>query len=133
MTARQPVVCIVTAAAKVDADLVWLAMGRGPNTFDRKLTTDPAATPSSPATHWLTADSSSLVSDVAAWQALANGDLPQISGVWGVDEVISAEDAMAATSGANLQVYSASGDVEPLDHCNAILASRGLYWVPPEV
>lgn len=129
----QPVVCVVTNAAKTDANLVWAAMGRGPNTFIRKLTTENPPTLSSPVTHWLMADSSSLVADVMAWQALANGDLPQISGVWGESGIIDASSATTATNGANLQVYSASGNVQPLDHCNAILASRGLYWVPAEL
>lgn len=129
----QPVICIVTAAAKTNANLVWAAMGRGPDTFSRRLTDDPSPTISSTVTHYLMADSSSLVEDVQAWQALANGDLPQIDGTWGVDGVIEAADAQAATSGANLQVYSASGNVVPLDHANAILASRGLSFVPDDV
>jgi hypothetical protein len=128
----QPVICIVTAAAKNNANLVWAAMDRGPDTFSRKLTTDADPTTSSTVTHYLMADSSSSVTDVAAWQALANGDLPQIDGTWGVGGVIEAADAQAATSAANLQVYSASGDVQPLDHANAILASRGLGFVPEE-
>ena len=32
-----PAICIVTAAAKDNANLVWAAMGRGPYTFSRKL------------------------------------------------------------------------------------------------
>lgn len=129
----QPVICIVTAAAHVNANLVWAAQDRGPDTFSRKLTTDDPATPESVVTHYLMADSSCSVEDIAAWQALANGDLPQIAGVWGEDGVIGAADAMAATNGANLQVYSASGDVQPLGHANAILASRGLSFVPDEL
>jgi len=129
----QPVICIVTATARADANLVWAAQGRGPDTFSRRLTTDSPALSNSTVTHYLMADSSSSVEDVAAWQALANGDLPQISGVWGVGGIISAADAMAATTGANLQVYSASGDVVPLDHANAILASRGLGFVPDDI
>lgn len=128
-----PVVCVVTASAKTNANLVWAAMGRGPDTFSRKLTTEANPTSGSTVTHYLMADSSSQESDVAAWQAMASGDLPQIDGVWGENGVIGAADAQAAVSGANLQVYSASGDVVPLDHCNAILASRGLYWVPADV
>jgi len=129
----QPVICIITAAAKTDANLVWAAMNKGPDTFSRRLTTDDPATTSSAVTHYLMADSSCSVEDVAAWQAFANGDLPQINGTWGVDGVIEAAAAQAAISGANLQVYSASGNVVPLDHANAILASRGLSFVPDEV
>lgn len=126
-----PSICVVTAAAKDDANLVWAAMGRGPNTFTRKLCADePGVTSETPATHYLMADSSSEESDVHAWQAMANGDLPAISGIWGEDGVIDAASAQAAVSGTNLQVYSASGDVTPVDHMNGILASRGLMLVP---
>lgn len=128
-----PVVCIIAAASKDDGNLVWAAQGRGPDTFSRRLTTDSPATTGSTVTHYLMADSSSDASDVAAWQAMADGDLPQINGVWGENGVIGAAEAQAAVSGANLQVYSASGDVAPLDHCNAILLSRGLSWVPDEI
>jgi len=126
-----PSICIVTAEAVVDARLVWLAMGRGPNSFIRKLCAiDPEATWETTPTHYLMSDVSSSESDVAAWQAMANGDLPEIEGVWGEDDVISAAAAMAATSAANLQVYSASGDVIPTDHAAGILGSRGLMLVP---
>jgi hypothetical protein len=129
----QPVVCIVSAVAKDNANLVWAAQGKGPDTFSRRLTDDPAPTTGSTVTHYLMADSSCSIEDVAAWQALANGDLPAIVGAWGQDGVIGAAEAQAACSGANLQVYSASGDVVPLDHANAILASRGLSFVPDEL
>lgn len=128
----QPVVCIIAAAAMVNANLVWAAMGKGPDTFSRKLTTDNPALTSSAVTHYLMADSSCTVEDVAAWQGFAHGDLPQIDGIWGADGVIAAADAQAAVNGSNLQVYSASGNVVPLDHANAILASRGLSFVPDE-
>ena len=130
-----PSICIITAASKDNANLVWAAMGRGPNTFTRKLCEDANATSDTPPTHYLMADSSSEASDVAAWQAMANGDLPPVpeGTVWGEDGVISAADAMAATSASNLQVYSASGDVTPVDHMNGILLGRSLYVVPDEL
>lgn len=126
----QPVVCIVAAAAMTNANLVWAAMGRGPDTFSRRLAAAAEIDENSTPTHYLMADSSCSVEDVAAWQAFAHGDLPQINGVWGLNGVIGAADAQAAVSAANLQVYSASGDVTPLDHVNAILASRGLAFIP---
>lgn len=133
--AYQPTVSIVTAAAKPGADAVWEAWGRGPGTFGRKLTTDPAPTSSSPATHYLSADSSTTVEDVAIIQGMANGDLPplEVGKTWGVAGVISAADALAAINGASLQCYSVSGDVTPLDHVNAILASRDMMFVPDEI
>jgi len=126
----QPCVGIVKAADKDNANLVWNAWGKGPNTFSRRLTTDAVPTMSSTVTHYLFADSSSSVEDVQVIQGFANGDLPPIMDTWGVDGVISAADALAAIDGDSLQCYSASGSVTPLDHCNAILDSRGLKWVP---
>ncbi len=130
---NQPIVCIVAAADKDNANLVWAAWGKGPDTFSRRLTDDPSPTTSSVVTHYLMADSSTSVEDVQIIQGFANGDLPPISGAWGVDGVIEAADALAAIDGDSLQCYSASGDVAPLDHCNAILASRGLSFVPDEL
>jgi hypothetical protein len=128
---KLPVICIVTAAAKAGADAVWEAWGRGPNTFVRGLCAiDPDATWETPPTHYLMADSSTEESEVAIMQAMANGDLPPISGVWGVAGVVSAAVALASITAANLQVYSASGDVVPVDHMNGILAGRGLQTVP---
>lgn len=135
MTTYQPCVGIVKAADRANANLVWDAWGKGPNTFSRKLTTDSPATTSSTVTHYLFADSSTSVEDVAIIQAMANGDLPplQTGYSWGVDGVIAAADALAAIDGDSMQCYSASGNVTPLDHCNAILASRGLSWVPDDI
>lgn len=131
----QPCVGIVKATDKTDANLVWAAWGKGPDTFSRRLTTDNPATSSSPVTHYLFADSSTSVEDVQIIQQMANGDLPPLPDgmAWGVDGVIGAADALAAIDGDSLQCYSASGDVTPLDHCNAILASRGLSWVPDDI
>jgi hypothetical protein len=130
---NQPIVAIVKAADMVNANLVWEAWGKGPATFSRKLTNDPNPTTSSTVTHYLTADSSTSVEDVQIIQGFANGDLPPIMGAWGEGGIVGAAAALAAIDGDSLQCYSASGDVIPLDHCNAILASRGLKWVPDEV
>lgn len=131
----QPCVGVVKAADRENANLVWSAWGKGPDTFSRRLTDDPSPTTSSTVTHYLFADSSTSVEDVQIIQAMANGDLPPLPTgyAWGVDGVISAADALAAIDGDSLQCYSASGNVAPLDHCNAILASRGLSWVPDEI
>ena len=128
-----PAICVCTAAVRTNVNLVWEAMGRGPGTFSRKLTDEASPTPESPATHYLMSDTSATEADVAEWQAMASGDLPNIGqNQWGQNGIISSVDAQEATSGANLQVYSASGDVIPIDHANGILASRGLKFVPEE-
>jgi hypothetical protein len=130
--ANLPVVCVVTAAAMANANLVWAAMGRGPSNFTRKLcAADPAATYLTAATHYLMSDASAGDSDVYEWQAMASGNLPDIgSNIWGADGIITSADAQDAISAANLQVYSASGNVTPADHVTGILASRGLQYVP---
>lgn len=130
---NQPIVCIISASAVTDGNLVWKAWGKGPGTFSVPLTDDPTPVTSSTVSHYLMADSSTSVEDVQIIQGFANGDLPPISGSWGVGGVIGAAAAQAAITGTNLQCYSASGDVVPLDHVNAILASRGLSLIPPEI
>jgi hypothetical protein len=133
--ANVPVVCVVTDAQRINARKVWGAWGRGENSFVRKLCDiDPQATHETPPTHWLLADSSTTDSDVAILQGFASGDLPPIQPglAWGQGDVIAAQDALIAINAENLQVYSASGDVVPLDHVNAILASRNLQFVPDE-
>lgn len=126
-----PAICICTAAAQTNVNKVWEAMGRGPGTFSRRLTDDPNPTISSTVTHYLMSDTSASEADVAEWQAMASGDLPDIGmNQWGQEGIISSVDAQAAINGANLQVYSASGDVIPTDHAAGILASRGLSFVP---
>lgn len=130
-----PFVGICTAAAKINVDLVWEAMGRGPGTFSRKVCAlDPGATWTTPATHYLSSDASATDSDIAIWQGFADANLPPLPWgiIWGEEGVISAADAIAAISGANLQVYSVSGDVTPADHIAGILAGRGLQYVPEE-
>lgn len=133
--ANLPAICVCTAAARDNVNLVWEAMGRGPGTFSRRLTNDPNPTTESTVTHYLMSDTSASDADVAEWQAMASGDLPDIGmNQWGVDGIISSADAQAAISGANLQVYSASGDVIPVEHAAGILQSRGLAFVPdPEI
>lgn len=128
-----PFVGICTAAAKTNVDLVWEAMGRGPGTFFRKVCAiNPSATWQTPATHYLSSDASATDGDIAIWQGFAAANLPPlpVDVIWGENGVIGAADAIAAISGANLQVYSVSGDVEPADHIAGILIGRGLQYVP---
>jgi len=37
---------------------------------------------------------------------------------------------MAASDGSVFHVYSAAGDIEPVDHVAAVLASEGLQYAP---
>lgn len=134
---RLPYIALVKNAQRVNLNLVFEAMGWGPGTFSRKVcAASPSATPSTPPTHWLCSNASASDADVAMINAMTEGNLPALpmGTVWGEDGVISAADAMAASDGAVFQVYSAAGDIEPVDHVAAVLLSRGLQYVPdPEI
>jgi hypothetical protein len=128
-----PVVCIVTNAQKTNLNLVFEAMGMGPETFTRKCCAiDPNATDQTPPTHWLMSYVAATDSDVAIYQTMTAGNLPPLPQgvVWGVNGIISAADAMAASDGSVFHVYSAAGQIEPVDHCAAVLQSEGLQYVP---
>lgn len=128
-----PYVAIVTDAHRLNINLMFNAIGWGPETFIRKCCViDPNATWETLPTHWLSSNVAATDSDVAMLQRATAGDLPPLPEgvVWGVDGVISAAEAMAATDGAVFQVYSAAGEIEPLDHMHAVLASKGLQFLP---
>lgn len=130
------IVCIVTDAQKTNINLVFAARGMGPETFTRKLCATGAATPATPPTHWLMSMATGDATELAVLQAMTEGDLPDLPEgvVWGEDGVISAANAMAATAASVFHVYSAAGDIEPVDHVAAVLVSEGLQYVPePEV
>ena len=131
------IVCIVTDAQKDNINLVFDARGLGPQTFTRKLcAVDPSATPDTAPSHWLMSNAAGSQDEVTILTAMTEGTLPTLpDGVaWGEDGVISAADALAATDGAVFQVYSAAGDIEPVDHVAAVLVSRSLQYVPdPEI
>lgn len=132
-----PAILICTDAVKTDCNLVWNATGRGPNTFSVPLVAadDETATYETAPTHWLAQDMSATAELAVTWLAMCDGDLPQITGVWGEEGVISAQDAMAACGGGNLQVYSAGGLIEgnaAIEWRNAILAGRNLKLRPDE-
>ncbi len=132
-----PTICIVPAADRDNLNLVWEAMGRGPGTFSRGLCAiDAGATYEEPATHYLMQDMGPTDAEVAEWQALTAGDLPDIGvNVWGVSGIISAADAQAA--GAGLLVFSAAGigsgsSQQTTDWRNGTLLGIGLQFVPDE-
>lgn len=132
-----PAILICAHAVKADCNLVWDATGRGPNTFSVPLVAadDTEADHTTTPTHWLAQDMSATADLAVIWLAVTDGDLPQINVVWGVDGVISAEDAMAACGGGNLQVYSAGGLVDgnaAVEWRNAILDGRNLKLRPDE-
>lgn len=127
------IVCIVADAYRNNINLVFAARGLGPETFIRKLcAASPSATPSTPATHWLSSNAAGSQEELNILTAMTEGNLPPVPDgvIWGEDGVISEAAAIAATDGSVFQVYSAAGDIEPVDHVAAVLASRGLQYVP---
>ena len=107
------------------------SLGRAANSLDQVVT---ASTPveQTPPTHWLMSYVAPTDSNVATYQAVTAGSLPPLPPgvVWGVDRVIGAAGAMAASDGAVFHVYSAAGQIEPVDHVAAVLQSEGLQYVP---
>lgn len=128
------IVCIVTSAKVAHLNLVFGARGLGPDTFTRKLCASGAATPSTPPTHWLMSLANGDQAELNILTAMTAGDLPDLPNgvVWGENGVISAADAISASDGGVLHVYSAAGEIEPVDHVAAVLASEGLRYVPEE-
>lgn len=127
------IVCIVTDAQKTNLNLVFAARGLGPETFTRKLCAiDAGATWETAPTHWLMSNAAGDQAELDILTAMTGGDLPDLPDgvVWGENDVISAADAMAACDGAVFHVYSAAGDIEPVDHVVAVLASESLQYVP---
>lgn len=139
-----PRIAIVTAAAYADVTRICQAMGLGTSYFTRKLcardqkhiNTNGAETDNThetPPTHWMVQDMSAQASEQEMWQGMAQeADLPPISGVWGEDGVISAQDAQAALAFGNLGVYTAAGEDNPTAWRDGILLGRGLMFVPDE-
>ena len=135
MSNQLPVALFVTDGQKANVEAVLHAYRGEPTLFGRKLipTNTPNPTPESEPTHWLMFDASTNQDNVTVYQGFANGDLPPLDdpeAAWGSNGLISAQDAMEAINGANLQVYSVSGDVVPLSFLGGILESRDLMFVP---
>lgn len=132
-----PAILICTNAVKDDCNRVFDATGRGPATFSCAMVAadDDTATYLSTPTHWLAQDMSATDDLTITWLAMTDGDLPQISGVWGEGGVISAAAAMAACGGGNLNVYSAGGlpdEAAVLAWRDSVIAGAGLKFRPDE-
>jgi len=135
--AETPTIIITTDAAKVDVNRVFDATGRGPATCSVPLVAadDETATYETPATHWFGQDMSATDDLAITWLAMTQGDLPLISGTWGEDGVISAQDAQAACMNGNLWIFSAGGIQTTQERDNwrdSVIAGMGLKRRPDE-
>lgn len=131
-----PCIVIATEANRTNVNLIWEAMGRGPDSLSRKLCAiDPGATYETPATHYLMQDMSATDADVALWAAMAGAgrDLPPIAGTWGELGIISAQDAQAAIGPGNIFAFPAYGletEQDELNWRDGVLSGMGLQFVP---
>ena len=131
MTTRVPSILIALEANHIALDRVLEAQGQGSGTFiqGRHLV---AIGTSGPILARFAQDMSATAELEASWRAFAaNADLPEITGVWGEDNVIGAADAQAASAG--LTVHSVAGNVPP-NWAASVLASHGYDFEPePEI
>lgn len=128
-------VVVTSAVARTNANRVWDALGRGPNTFSQPLSSNGQA----PATHYYGHDV--IDGDMAEqWSELVNGTLPE-SVTWGESGVISEADALAAVTAGNVRVnvatplydaLTAPGGITAAQHRATAFAAYGLMEFPPE-
>jgi hypothetical protein len=127
------VIAIGAAAYAANINAVLEAMGRGPGSLSRKLTTvvDPEWTEES-VTHYFMSDQGVTEEFVTILLGFPNGDLPPLpeGTVWGENGVISAQDAIEAIDGANFKVFVSSGEVAPAAQVAAAVGAEGLYVIP---
>lgn len=115
-------VLVVTDEHKAVVNLVFAAMGLGPDNIGMPA----GATDAGPATHWYGHSfADQALSD--AWLAYAEGTLPTVQYPWGMFDLPSEVDAIAAAAGFTISV--SAGEAVPTDHLNGILAGMGLVPV----
>lgn len=128
------IIGVATAASVVNVNKVLEAMGRGPGNISRKATTasNPAWTDT--ATHFYMSDQSATPELQQVMLGFSNGDLPPLPEgvVWGVNGVISAEDALAAITAANFAFAAFNEGFEPSEQVEAALTALGLTAIPDE-
>lgn len=130
-----PSIICVEAGWESGVNAVFAAMGKGEGTVSRACVAadNDTATWETPATHYIAQDMSAQSDEVAEWQAMCSGgDLPDISpNLWGVNGVISSQDAQAALS--HMTVASEAGLDTPQAVENflaGILLGKGLKFRP---
>ncbi len=132
MPAFRSIISIVTAEARDDANATLDAMGFGPDTYRAYLSPDGTWPP----THYVSSHGTTTAAEHEAWAGLLNGDLPAISGEWGVGGIIAEEDAIAAYADGNVILDCITHTDPGFDsgsHYAAIIATMGLMTTnPPE-
>lgn len=120
--------------AVVNINKVLEAMGRGPNSLSRPATSTANPTWETAPTHRYMSDQGVTEGFAAILHGFANGDLPPLpeGTVWGVNGVISAEDALAAITADNFAFASFNEAFTPGEQVAAALDALGLVIVPDE-
>ncbi len=134
-----PRITIIKESVKDNMNLICEAMGLGTPYFTRKLCAiNPLADHTTPPTHYLAQDMSAQDHEAVVWIAMAvEADLPAIQGIWGENDIISAQDAQETLTPGNLQVYTAGGLDQSTGAAatawrDGILLGAGLQFVPDE-
>lgn len=128
-----PSILVVTEATYQNVERVLEAQGRGAGTFTYGVKLVATGT-THPVTHRMCQDMTATAELEAAWRAYADsGDLPDITGTWGVGGVISAADAQAAHVGLYVHSIAAGGEV-PANWAASVKVAHGVIVQPePDV
>jgi len=126
------IIGIGTTSAVENINRVLEAMGRGPNSLSQPATTVSNPTWETTPTHRYMSDQGVTGEFAAILLGFANGDLPPLPEgvVWGVDGIISAEDALAAITAENFAFASFNEAFTPGEQVAAALSALGLSRVP---
>jgi len=125
-----PALVLVTADSIATANAVFGNLTSGPRQITARLSDQPNPDENATPTHYYMMDMSALDTDVANWQAMTAGDMPQINGAWGVDGVPAGDAAKAAFTGGKLKVFSAAGIDTAQPFVDGVLLGEGLHKVP---
>ena len=128
------IIGIVTAAARVNINLVLEAMGRGPGNITRKATTVGNPTWEATATHYFMSDQGVTAEFQSQLLGFSNGDLPPLPEgvIWGEDGAINAADALAAITAENFAFATFNDGFEPGEQVASALGALGLHIIPFE-
>lgn len=137
MTEYRRLFMIVPAAKRDDANLVFAAMNRGPNTFSQPC----SATGNPPFTHYYCSDGSATEELANIFGALAdnNGTLPTIDGEWGSEYTYNGltytlpSAGLAKAACAVIETTKGSVNVNAIEQRDGILNGKGLQKYIPEL
>lgn len=140
---KKPAIVICTASARTDANRLWNAMGRGPDTFIRRLATGTKQNPpasNAVATHYLMLDDSVFDYDVVRWEQIAIGDVPGLDDngntiLYGQNGQITQLEAITAGAGLAISTYvkQTMTQTELEEWRDGLLAGRNQYFIPDEL